>query len=93
MPKLSFEALLAALTVVGAAGCAKQEAKAEPAPPAQAVATQSAAATVAAPPPPAEPAASVAPGIEMKKPAAAPRKADKGNAACGAGSCSEEMKK
>jgi hypothetical protein len=84
-PKLSFEALLAALAVVG---CAKNEAaKAEPAP-SQQIAT----AVPAALPPPPPPAVSVAPGVENKKPAASARAA-KGNAACGAGACNDDMKK
>jgi hypothetical protein len=112
MPKpLSYEALFAALTVVGAAACSKaapsSAVKAEPAP--VTVSSDAPASGAAAAPPPAAPvvatekadtltaAPSAKPvgATEQKKPM--PRSMNKptpkGNAACGAGTCSDEMKK
>lgn len=109
MPKpLSYEALFAALAVLGTSACSKEAAPAAKAEPASQAAAVPVAAPVApgapadkAPEPSAAPvvpppvASAVAPGTETRKPAAAPRKNidRKVNAACGAGTCSDEMKK
>ena len=105
---ITYDAILAALAVLsaGTAACSKAErAAAEPATATPAATTTASAAapsiepTPASPPPPA-PIATAGPlvdaGAERKLPVAAPSNSKPGkgaSAACGAGSCSAEMKK
>ncbi len=98
-PTLSFDAIAAALAVLGATtlgACDKAPDKASPAPEASgtAVATAAAsAATTAAEPPKAAPPPTPTAAVEAVE-AGSPKAPQKGgSASCGAGSCSADMKK
>lgn len=96
MAKLSVETFLAALTVASiSAGCSKaaeQRAAPEPASSAQSQAVAPGAVAQPAPTTATDSLGAVDAGIERQK-AAAPRAKPSANAACGAGTCSDEMKK
>lgn len=92
MPKLSVETILAALTVAAlTAGCRK----AAPAQVAPEPAASANAASAPAPAPSSQALGAIDAGIERQKAGAAapPRARPSANAACGAGTCSDDMKK